>query len=208
MFNNNCNDGFSDIIALAIVAMIFGWGGYGNGIFGGGGQGGATANYVLGSDFATIQRQLSDGFGSTEAKLDSVNNGLCSLGYDQLGQMNTINTNIMQGNNALQAQLAQCCCDNKSAIAELNYNLATQACATNTNIANATRDIMDAIKQQAIDAKDAKIAEQAQQISALQLSASQQAQNTFLINQLRPQPVPAFNIGYVPYGFGLGTTIA
>ena len=207
MFNNNCNDGFSDIIALAIVAMIFGWGGYGNGIFGGGGQVGATANYVLGSDFATIQRQLSDGFGSTEAKLDSVNNGLCSLGYDQLGQMNGINMNIMQGNNALQAQLAQCCCDNKSAIAELNYNLATQACATNTNIANATRDIMDAIKQQAIDAKDAKIAEQAQKINALQLSASQQAQNTFLINQLRPAPVPSFPVP-TPFYYGYGTTIA
>lgn len=40
--------------------------------------------------------------------------------------------------------------------------------------------------------KDEKIAEQAQQINALQLAASQANQNQYLINQLRPCPVPAY----------------
>ena len=131
MFNSNCGSlpvsiplgvnggsgfgngsGFDDIIALAIIAMIFGWNN--GGIFGGGNSSGAATNYVLSSDFATIQRQLSDGFGATESKLDSISNGICSLGYDQLNQMNGISTNIMTVGNAIQTQLADCCCKTQS----------------------------------------------------------------------------------------------
>ena len=45
---------------------------------------------------------------------------------------------------------------------------------------------------------------------ALRLQASQSCQNQYLINALRPTPVPAFSVGYNPYnyGFGFGTTIA
>ena len=82
MFNSNCGtlpvsiplglnngggfgngNGFDDIIALAIIAMIFGWNGNG-GVFGG--AGGAQNGYILQNDFATIQRQLSDGFNSID----------------------------------------------------------------------------------------------------------------------------------------------
>ena len=203
MFNNNCNDTFSDVIALAIIAMLFGWGG-----FGGFGGGQVMNGYTLGSDFSTLQRIIDSGFSEQRGQGIQIANGIASLGYDQLAQMNGINTNIMQGNNALQAQFAQCCCDNKMAIADLNYNLATQACATNTNIANSTRDIIDAIKQQSIEAKDERIAEQAQQISALQLAASQTAQNAYLISQLRPQPVPSFPAQNLYGYYGYGTTIA
>lgn len=54
---------------------------------------------------------------------------------------------------------------------------------------------------QRIEAKDAKIAEQAATINALHLSASQAAQNNYLLQQLRPSPVPAFNVP-APYAFG------
>ena len=79
-------------------------------------------------------------------------------------------------------------------------------CAINTNIANATRDIvdsqnantrsiLDALTAQRIADKDAQILAQSQQIAALQLAASQQAQNNYLISQLKaPCPIPAYQV--------------
>lgn len=73
----------------------------------------------------------------------------------------------------------------------MNYNLATQACETRQSINTGTRDIidnqnanaraiLDAMTAQRIEAKDAKIAEQNQQLFAAQLAASQAAQNETL----------------------------
>ena len=53
--NNNGNGMFGDNWAWIIVLfLIFAWGGFGNG-FGRNNGSGATDNYVLASDFATIQ---------------------------------------------------------------------------------------------------------------------------------------------------------
>ena len=110
---------------------------------------------------------------------------------------------FMQQLNAMQMQQANCCCETRAAIQGVNYNLATQACETRQSINTGTRDIidnqnanaraiLDAMTAQRIEAKDAKIAEQNQQIFAAQLAASQAAQNSYLLNQLRPLPVPAY----------------
>lgn len=233
------NDGFGNGGAWWIILLFLilgrGWG-YGDN------QGGSSVKdqYVLSSDFATIQRQLSDGFGALEAKGDSISNGLCSGFYETARIGDGINTNIlttgnamqiatMQGFNAVQSQLAQCCCDNRAAIADIKYadamntNNITNAvntgfCQTNFNAQNNTRDIVDSQNagfqavMARIDAleshrKDEKIAEQAQQISALQLAASQAAQNNYLVNQLRPCPVPAY-ITCNPFAasYGCGNT--
>ena len=234
VMGNNNNDGFvgGNGFWWIIVLFLFvfcGWGGNGAWAAGGGyGAQGAAQNYVLSSDFASLQRTILDGNSRTESKLDGIANGISSLGYDQLSQMNNINMNISNNGNAtrdmltqqhfaIQQQLSQCCCDNKAAIADVNYRMATDTCAINTNIANSTRDIIDAINRQSIERKDERIAEQAQQISALQLAASQAAQNTYLINQLRPSPSPAYIVanpycncqcGNAGYGYQYGTTIA
>ena len=47
------------------------------------------------------------------------------------------------GMNALQAQLAQCCCDNRAATADLKYTVATEECATRNNSSMNARDIID-----------------------------------------------------------------
>lgn len=87
------------------------------------------------------------------------------------------------------------------------------------NVQNATRDIvdnqnqnaraiLDALTAQRIEAKDAKIAEQSQQLFAAQLAASQAAQNetlkAYMSGQLayyNPRPVPAFPVP-APYQYG------
>ena len=109
----------------------------------------------------------------------------------------------MQQLNAMQMQAANCCCENRAAIAQVRYDMATQACDTRNTIQTGTRDlidnqnanaraILDAINAQAVAAKDAKIAEQSQTIFGLQLAASQSAQNEYLIGALRPTPIPAY----------------
>ena len=97
--------------------------------------------------------------------------------------------------------------------ADVGYRMATDTCAINTNAANNTRDIIDAMNSgfrgisdrltaQEIAAKDAQIAAQTQKIFGLELAASQQAQNQYLVSQLGYKaPVPAFNVP-APWQYG------
>ena len=245
MFNSTSGLSASDVLALSrndggmfdgngawwiiILVLLFGWG---NGGYGFGGGAGAQTNYVLSSDFATIQRQLSDGFNSIDNALDRQNAGICDLGYTSLNLNNQTNTNLMQGFNSVQSQLADCCCrtqqnikdvdyniattgagivnavkdcccEEKAQFADLKYTMATENCATRQAIADSTRQILDYMSNEKLEAlRDEN--------NALKLSASQACQNNTIINALRPFPVPSFNVGYNPYnyGFGYGTTIA
>lgn len=252
--NGMWGDG-SWFLIILFLFVFCGWGGNGWGNNGWGGNGGAADNYVLASDFATLQRQIDSSTSSLERKSDAINNGLCNGFYAQnttaltgfagvnqnlsngfaqaelsrangqmslMQQMNANNITAMQNANALQSQLAQCCCDNREAISGVNYNMAMNTnavqhsvesgfCQTNYNNANNTRDIidnqnsnaraiLDALNAQQLAAKDAKIAEQNQQIFGLQLAASQQAQNNYLVQTLKPAPVPSFPAGQL-YGY-------
>lgn len=197
-----------------IILFLFVFCGWGNGGFGGnrGGQGTAMDGYVLTSDFANIER-----------KIDGVNNGLCNGFYQQaqltngvqmqmangFGQAELSRSNqqaaLMQQLNNMAMQAADCCCKTQTAIQGVNYNLATQACDTRNTIQNGTRDIienqncnaraiLDALTAQRIEAKDEKIAAQNQQLFAAQLAASQAAQNQYLVQTLRPGPIPAYTV--------------
>lgn len=198
-------------IIILFLFVFCGWGGnWGNNGFGGNGSTGAVDGYILTSDFANIER-----------KIDNVNNGLCDGFYAQAQLVNGVQNAMQQGFmsaeisranqqaafmqqlNAMQMQQANCCCETREAIQGVNYNLATQACDTRQTIQNGTRDIienqnanaravLDALTAQRIEAKDAKIAEQNQQLFAAQLAASQAAQNNYLLNQLRPVPIPSY----------------
>lgn len=266
--NYGGNGGFGgswgdDWIALIIFAMLFGYGGYGfNGGFGGfgggfmpwlfggaGSAGGAMENYVLGSDFSMLSRQVSDGFNSQERKLDSISNGLCDGFYTEAQLINGVNQNIAQnGYNTLTAittngyenrlatqtlssQLADCCCTTQQNLKDINYNIATQAAGVNASIKDcccenekiAMQNRFDLAQYncntlQAIDKVGDRIidylaADKAQTLrdenQSLRLAASQAAQNSYLIGQLRPAPIPAYqvanpycNCGYTAYGCG------
>ena len=198
-------------IIILFLFVFCGWGGgWGNNA--GRGQGTAMDGYVLTSDFANIER-----------KIDGVNNGLCDGFYAQaqlvngvqmqmangFGQAELSRSNqqaaLMQQLNNMAMQAADCCCKTQTAIQGVNYNLATQACETRNTIQNGTRDIienqncnaraiLDALTAQRIEAKDEKIAAQNQQLFAAQLAASQAAQNQYLVQTLRPGPIPAYTV--------------
>ena len=118
---NNGNSGFGngDWSAWIIIFLIFALGGWGNNNGFSGNGSGATDNYVLASDFATIQRQLSDGFGDLTAQSRYMQNGLCDGFYAMntsllngfAGVNNAIMTNGYETRNAIQgvsSQLADC----------------------------------------------------------------------------------------------------
>lgn len=197
-------------IIILFLFVFCGWGGNWGGGNRTGGQGTVMDGYVLTSDFANIER-----------KIDNVNSGLCDGFYAQAQLINGTQMQmangfaqaelsrsnqqaaLMQMLYTMSAQQADCCCKTQTAIQGVNYNLATQACETRNAIQNGTRDIIDAINSgirgidqrltaQEIAAKDAKIAEQNQQLFAAQLAASQAAQNNYLVQTLRPCPNPAY----------------
>lgn len=222
---------------ILIFAIFGGWGNNGWG----GNQGSTSVyeGYVLNNDFSVLSNQMSQGFASQERKLDSISNGICSLGYDQLAQMNNLGTSILTTGNTLQAAIKDCCCQTQQNLkdvsynvgaqaadlgralergfADANYNLASQAnglqtsiangfCQTNFNAQTNTRDIVDSQNAgtQAILAridalessrKDERIAELTSQVNALNLAASQQAQNSYLVDKLGIKPpVAAFSV--------------
>jgi hypothetical protein len=119
------NGGFQDIIALIVIAAIFG-NGNGGGIFGGNGNGqSAEAREMImqtlnrnGVDIAALAQAVNTSGDQILAGINSVSQAICGLG-NQMGQnTNSIITAMLQGNNALASQLAQCCCDNKLAICQ------------------------------------------------------------------------------------------
>lgn len=218
--NGNNGDGmFGDNGAWwVIIFLIFafmGWGRNGNG-FGSGSNGyGAMDNYVLASDFATIQRQLSDGFGDLTSQSRYIQNGICDGFYAMntsllngfAGTNNAIMTNGYETRNAinnLSSDLASCCCNLRSDIQGVNYNLATNTCALQNTMNMNTRDIVDTVNANyralhdeivanRIEDKNAQITAQQNEINALRLAASQERQNNYLISQLGPKcPEPAY----------------
>ena len=183
-----------------VILLIFGWGGFGGNGCGGNGAGNGYTD-------AAIQRGFDNQ--AVVSKLDGINNGICSLGYDQLAQMNGINTNIlqtgfgiqqainadtvsgMQNTNAIQstltnmaAQNASCCCETQRQIergfADTNYNMATQACQTRQAIADSTRSILDYLCQD-------KIATLQEENNDLRRAASQDRQNALLTTAMTAQ---------------------
>lgn len=149
-------------------------------------------NNAIANGFAAAQNTMAQGFAG-------LNTGMVQQGYEtRLG---------IQG---IGSQMQQCCCDLRQQVADVNYNMAMQAnnvvnavntgfCQTNFNAqsnardilenANAnTRAILEALQANKVEALKDRIAEQNQQIAALNLAASQQAQNAYLIDQLKPCP--------------------
>lgn len=230
---NNWNDG-SWLWFLIVVFAIFG--GWGNGFGGFGGTNGG-----VGSE---IQRGFDNQ--AVISKLDGISNGLCdgfyAMNNSMLTGFNGINTNIMQtgygiqqavnadtvanmqNTNALQSQLANCCCETREAIQGINYNMATNTCALQNTMNNNTRDIIDS--QQAgtraiLDfLTNDKIATLQAENNDLRRAASQDRQNALLtttmaaqtnqiIDAVRPTPVPSFpasNLyGYAYNGCGCNT---
>lgn len=152
----------------------------------------------------------------TQQGFNGVGNAICNLGYNEAQLINGVNTNMMQGFNgvtaglnSLSTQIASCCCETGRAIergfCDTNYNAATNTTAIIQNSHNDTDKVLAKLDAMEMSRKDETIAALREKIAAADLAASQAAQNTYLINQLRPCPVPSYQTcnpwaAQAPYG--------
>ena len=218
-------------IAIFVLFVLFGgWGGFGNGFGGNGMNGGVGSEIQRGFDNQAVV-----------SKLDGITNGLCDGFYAVQNGMNGINTNIlqtgfgiqqavnadtvanMQNTNALQSQLANCCCETREAIQGVNYNMATNTCALQNTMNSNTRDIIDSqnagtraildylcnekISSLQAENSDLRRAASQDRQSAL-LTTQMAAQTQQIINAVNPSAIPAYvvpNPNAYAYGCGCNT---
>lgn len=179
----------------------------------------ATANSI-----DALRSSVASGFGDVQLGIAGVNQNICQSTGQVVQAMNNgfnsaevsnnarqmanmqqafaAQTAMNQGFNSVQAQLAQCCCDNRAATQDVKYTIATEACSTRAANAANTQSILDKLCQLELDSKNTKIADLERQLTAANLAASQVAQtaeiranNATVANQLvaelRSCPIPS-----------------
>lgn len=198
--NSGFGNGWEGLIGLALVAGLFDNGN--GGLFGnrGGNNGGCcTAGLATQADLAngfaqnTLQRGIDDiilgqatmqnfinqGFSGVNATVErgfaGVNNAVCTLGYQN-----------QAGFNALSTQIAQCCCDTRSAIADVKYANERNTCDIIRAGQDNTRAILDYLSSE-------KIASLQAENAGLKAQISNDKQSAYLISQLRePCAIPSY----------------
>ena len=85
--------------------------------------------------------------------------GLSTVGYENLRNFADTQAAIKDGDYALSSQLAQCCCDNKTATLDLKYTNEANAAAINANTTAQVQKVLDAISQNKIDTLQAQVSE-------------------------------------------------
>ena len=233
---NRNDNGFGDGSSgwwLILLFLIFGNGNWGNN------NGGAGGLYPWMNQTETINdgfrdQMLQSGITSIRDGIGNLSTQLCNCCGDmqmavangfsnaeiaangrQMANMQTAfagQTAMAQGFNALQSQLADCCCENRLASCQTQNIIQSEASTTRFADLNNTRDIiqsqtngtqaiLDKLCQLELDAKNDKITDLERQLTMANLSASQTAQNAFiqkgfsdevdaLYNRLSNCPVP------------------
>lgn len=170
----NGNDGLLWIILILALSGGYGFGGG----FGGGFGNGALTRAELYDGFAMqnidsavrgVQQGICDSTyalnNAITGGFNSVNQGICTLGY-----------NVQGGFNEIAHQISDCCCTTQRGIDGVNYNMAKGFCDLGNVINMQTRDIvdnqnqnyrgiMDFMVQEKLSSKDAQIAQLQNQLS-------------------------------------------
>ena len=234
--NGGNNGGFfggEGIWAILLFAMIFGNGNWGNGGFFGGNNSFDNGYAWLSNGQKEIMNNTNNGFDTlhlsnqiegTRDGIYGLSNQLCNVGNDITSAIsngfynseisaNNRAINQMQDTFALSRQFADCCCENRLGIANLNSTILSENCADRAALADGLKDvlinqtantqrILDQLCNDKIDAKNEKIADLQRELSMKDLKASQIAQNAFisqgfanevdaLYNRLSNCPVPS-----------------
>ena len=226
--NGRNGDGFGEGGGWWILLLFILLGGFGRG-YGYGNNGGNGAGDVGGNElypWLNQSEQLSNGFAGVQQSLCSgfagVNSGMAN-GFSQTQLA------MLQGFNGVQAQQAQCCCDNQLAMANQTAALLAEHCSDRQALSDGVRDIvaaqnagtqriLDQMCQDKIDEKNDQIAMLRQQVQMQNLAASQSAQTAAILadnfaqtnaleQYLAPVPRPAYivqNPNCCQQGFGCG----
>lgn len=210
------NQGIWIVVILAMILM--GWGGnYGRNSGGDNGMN-AYIPYLVGTGAtgqggADTRAALSEGFyqQDTSRSLAGIQSGICSLGYDQLAQMNGVNTNIANGFAGVNSAICQLGYQNAQLVNGLERSVSNGDNAINLAImqegnARAIVDNCNANFRSMMDyfTQD-KIATLTAENQSLKFAASQDRQNALLttvmsqqtdtiLNRVNPRPIPAYQV--------------
>lgn len=206
-WGNNGSDGVQGALTRADLCESFNFNGLDNAVRGvqsGLCDGFYAMNTGMLNGFNTLGSAVASGF-------HGVDNSVCQLGYQNAQLINGVNQNMNTGFNgvtagltALGTQMASCCCDTQRQVergfCDTNYNAATNARDIIQSTHNDTDRIIARIDQMETARQAEKIAALQNENQTLKFAASQEAQNNYLVNALRPSPVPAFPVP-APYQF-------
>lgn len=188
-----------------------GWGGFGNGMPAYAAQ---TNDIQRGFDQQAvmagingINTAVANGFAGAEVSR-------CNSQANVLQAINANQAAATQGMNQLAMALQNCCCENRSSVADLKYTVATEACADRSAISDALKDviasntantqaILDKLCQQELEALKTQNANLQTQLNMAALAASQNAQTGQILadnaaqtanlrQALNPTPIPAY----------------
>ena len=225
------NDGYSNGDGMwgngawwIIILLLFGWGRNGFGGFGGGYGNSCGAPCATQADVrAAVDQQtygLADSFTALNNTLNNnfrgIDNAICTLGYQGAQHANNLSAQLAQcccdtraaiqdnttqgvfNTNTLSRQISDCCCD----LEKMNLQNRFDAQAYNCNTLQAIDKLGDRIIDHLNAEKTQALRDENQ---ALRLAASQAKQNQYLIDQIKPCPVPAYitcNPYAASYGYG------
>lgn len=211
--NRGMNGGFGygdGSLWWIIILFLFGMfnGGWGGNNMGGNGINGlypwmnqsnqmndGFRDQMMNTQINGIQNSITSGFGDIQTALCGGFAGVnASIANAQM--------NDMQNMNALQAQLAQCCCDNRLATCQTQNIVQTEGASTRLSIQNQTQAILDKLCQLELDGYKRENDNLRSQLNMATLRESQTAQNAFiaqglnnevdqLYNRLNNCPVPS-----------------
>ena len=187
----------------------------------------AGVNQNISNGTAALQNSLCNGFNGVSQSVNAAQNALAQQMYtNQISDLErsfAAQTASTAGMTALQAQLAQCCCDNRAATADLKYTVATENCADRAALSDGVRDIiasntaqtqaildklcaleLDGVKSQLAQAQRENVALQ-NAVNMANMQASQTAQTAQILagqaseidavyNRLKNCPVPSMPV--------------
>lgn len=162
------NGGFQDIIALIVIAAIFGNGNFGFGGWGNNGNNSTEREMIMsaiqrnGVDLSQLASSLNCSVGRIDDAIGQVASQICNLtGQVGMSSQQIINS-VQFGNSTLANQIASCCCDLKQLVSESNYLTERGFCNTNQILAKGFSDVGYETQRQTCDIEKAIAASTAQ----------------------------------------------
>lgn len=139
-------DGGGMWIFALLILLLIGGGGFFGGTRNVNGEPVTEAGLCNAMNFNNLENAVGRLSDQNQSQTIQISNGLCNLGYETLRNFN-----------AVQQQVADCCCTTQRAIDGVNYNGAINTAAINANTTAQTQKILDAMAQNKIESLQAQV---------------------------------------------------
>lgn len=180
--NNGCNDGWGlgggGLVSLLVLFALFSSGGFGWGNRAVEGRYATVEDLNSSANATRIENQIQ-GIGSTQlTQFNNITNAVSTLGYETLKNFN-----------ALETQLAECCCATQRAVDSVKFDMANYASAINANVTAQVQSVKDMISQD-------KIASLQNQVNQMYLSSQ-------LCGVMRYPMAATYTAGCAPFAYNV-----